>query len=596
MRRRTAPGTALALAIGVILSTTPAISLSPAAAATTTVVERASGTDRFGTAVAANRGGFPSGSRVIFVANGTAFPDALAGGPAAAVRAAQLLLVGGSIPAAVDNQLRRFPPEQIVLLGGESAISLSLGDQLGRYASGGMSRLSGADRYQTAAAIAASAFLPNQSVVYIASGLDFPDALAAGAAAGNQGGPVLLVDRDGIPAATANELRRLAPQRIVVVGGQAVIPDPTMAALRTFTQGAVARISGADRYSTSAAVSSAVNGGTGGLVYLASGEGFADALGAGSSAARTPAPLLLVKPDCVPAEVKREVERLSPAKVIVLGGLATLTTEIDRLRECGQPPSTASTCPAPPVEPPEALGVSFQSDPTADVAVLPRLRRGLAMASCAFGPVAPFIVLSAGDEDALIYMIANFRNTPFSAQEGFRTSSLAAGGGTIVANTSRVRDYGSGKTIESLGVHEYFHLRQEFLGPVNLPRPTWLIEGSAEFAGYETTLSYGVTDRPTLNGVKKQFVAKDNPPLSTWEPSSALRDNDTSTFYGRSYAAAAFLAREHGAQGVLSTFWQGLRTSPTWQEAFSTTFGVTPTQFYSEFAAYEATVKAGGPV
>jgi putative cell wall-binding protein len=53
--------------------------------------------------------------------------------------------------------------------------------------------------------------------------MNFPDALAGASAAGNLGAPLLLVTRDSIPAATAAELARLAPNRIVILGSTGVI-------------------------------------------------------------------------------------------------------------------------------------------------------------------------------------------------------------------------------------------------------------------------------------------------------------------------------------------------------------------------------------
>src|SRR4051812_25315889 len=57
----------------------------------------------------------------------------------------------------------------------------------------GTTRLSGADRYATAAAVAHASFSPGVPVVFVVTGRSFPDALTAGPAAAHRGGPVLLV-------------------------------------------------------------------------------------------------------------------------------------------------------------------------------------------------------------------------------------------------------------------------------------------------------------------------------------------------------------------------------------------------------------------
>jgi putative cell wall-binding protein len=69
------------------------------------------------------------------------------------------------------------------------------------------------------------------AVAYVATGTNFPDALAGAAVAGNLGGPLLLVTRDTIPAATAAELSRLKPARIVVLGAAGVVSDAVQNAL-----------------------------------------------------------------------------------------------------------------------------------------------------------------------------------------------------------------------------------------------------------------------------------------------------------------------------------------------------------------------------
>lgn len=95
-------------------------------------------------------------------------------------------------------------------------------------------------------------------VVYIATGENFPDALGAGSAGGVNAGPVLLVQQNAIPAATLDELNRLEPGLIVIVGGTAVVSlgvESQLEALSFNPQ--VSRIGGANRYETAAMLSEA---------------------------------------------------------------------------------------------------------------------------------------------------------------------------------------------------------------------------------------------------------------------------------------------------------------------------------------------------
>jgi hypothetical protein len=95
-------------------------------------------------------------------------------------------------------------------------------------------------------------------VVYIATGTNFPDALGAASPAALDLGPVLLVQQNAIPQATLDEINRLEPRSIVIVGGLAAISQAVEDQLDALVfNPAIVRISGADRYITAAALSAA---------------------------------------------------------------------------------------------------------------------------------------------------------------------------------------------------------------------------------------------------------------------------------------------------------------------------------------------------
>lgn len=190
---------------------------------------------------------------------------------------------------------------------------------------GGTKRTWGADRYQTAAMVSADTFSPGVPVVFVASGEDFPDALSAGTAAARLGGPVLLTRRGVLPWPSAYELDRLNPASIVVVGGEGAVSDSVYQQLKSFTSGAVTRLWGASRYDTSVALSKWAFSGGASTVYLASGADFADALGGVPAAAAAGAPILLVRPDSIPAEVLDELVRLDPSSIVLLGGAGAVS-------------------------------------------------------------------------------------------------------------------------------------------------------------------------------------------------------------------------------------------------------------------------------
>lgn len=193
---------------------------------------------------------------------------------------------------------------------------------------GRATRIAGSDRYETSALISRSSYPAGVDTAYIASGVVFPDALSGAPVAGRSGGPVLLVPGDRIPDTIAAELRRLAPKRIVVLGGTTTITPAVQSALVGFTAGAVERWDGADRYAVSALVSQRAFPKGSDVVFVASGLVFPDSLAGAPVAGATPAPLLLVRSDRIPDSVAAELTRLRPKAIVVLGGTSTVRSVV----------------------------------------------------------------------------------------------------------------------------------------------------------------------------------------------------------------------------------------------------------------------------
>jgi putative cell wall-binding protein len=292
-------------------------------------VARLAGADRYATAAAVSSASFAPGVPVAYVATGANFPDALAGSAAAAVRGGPMLLVSSAgVPAATASELSRLRPGQIVVLGGGAVVSEATLQSLVPYATSGVvRRLAGGNRFETAAAISADTFAPGVPIAYVATGSNFPDALAGTPAAGAQGGPVLLTGKTELPAATAAELARLHPGRIVILGGGGVVSDGVASQLQAYTSGGVTRMAGGDRYATAVSVTSATYP-SADVVYVATGANFPDALAGGPVAGRDGRPLLLVPATGLPDVVRAELLRLNPSSVIILGSTGVVSDAI----------------------------------------------------------------------------------------------------------------------------------------------------------------------------------------------------------------------------------------------------------------------------
>ncbi|MEA2705209.1 MAG: hypothetical protein QOD63_3154, partial [Actinomycetota bacterium] len=217
--------------------------------------QRIAGGDRYDTAARFSAKTVQPFRPIAYVATGAAFPDALSSGPASGVEGSPVILVQrDGVPAAARAELARVRPGHIVVMGGTGAISDAVYNDVKQYSVGGSSihREAGVNRYHTASLVSRNTFKNGAPVAYVATGENFADALAGGAAGAHNGGPLLLVQRDGIPPDTATELGRLKPGRIVVLGGQGAVSDGVAAQLGQY--GPVTRIAGANRYDTAAKV------------------------------------------------------------------------------------------------------------------------------------------------------------------------------------------------------------------------------------------------------------------------------------------------------------------------------------------------------
>jgi putative cell wall-binding protein len=292
-------------------------------------IDRWAGPTRIETATEISREAFPDGARVVYLATSHTFPDALTGGAAAASVPGPILLTQpDSLPAVTAAEIARLAPSRIVILGGTAAVSEGVAADLARLGPHLIERIGGPERVATAALTSAAHFPPGVPVAYIATAFNFPDALSGGAAAARDGGPVLLVT-DEVPAVTAAELERLRPGRIVVLGGTVAVSEAVKTALEQFTSGEVERVAGVDRFATSAMIAATFPTPTH-TVFIATGANFPDALAGVPAAATLDAPILLVHRDEIPDVVLDQIRRLTPTRIVILGGTAAISLQVEQ--------------------------------------------------------------------------------------------------------------------------------------------------------------------------------------------------------------------------------------------------------------------------
>lgn len=199
-------------------------------------------------------------------------------------------------------------------------------------------RLAGNDRYETAAAVSQAFAGAQYAPVFLATGENFPDALAAAAAAGADQSRVLLTGRYTLPAATLAELTAREPLGVYIVGGTSSVSAEVETSLERLGYSTL-RLSGQDRYDTSAVVAQILFDDPD-TVFLATGENYPDALSGAAAAGSIGAPVLLVRPNGLPEPIRAaltdEFLPLKPSRFIVLGDeKAVSTTVIDQIKALG---------------------------------------------------------------------------------------------------------------------------------------------------------------------------------------------------------------------------------------------------------------------
>ncbi|MCS5734398.1 cell wall-binding repeat-containing protein [Herbiconiux daphne] len=298
-------------------------------------VNRIAGADRYQQAIKVSQL-FPSAGTV-FVASGEKYPDALSATAIAAAHGAPLLLTpANGVPAGLTDEIARLNTTKVVVVGGEATISAATLAQLqssGRV----VTRIGGADRHEVSRNLISDAEfgISTATTAFVATGANFPDALTASPAAFVNGAPVLLVNgaETALTAAESTVLDDLNVTRVSIAGG----PNSVSAALQLSMADtySVDRFAGADRFEVGVNINRAAFPRPTSFV-VASGTAFADALSGGVPAAISTSPLYVTQSTCLTTEVYREIGRLAPAQILILGGTATLSADVEALTPCGE--------------------------------------------------------------------------------------------------------------------------------------------------------------------------------------------------------------------------------------------------------------------
>ena len=184
---------------------------------------RIAGQDRYDTSVQVAK--TLGSNKGIFITTGSNFPDALSAAPIAAAQGMPILLVPpDNLPATTKSYLSSNKNATLYVLNGNNELSQNLINQLPN-----ANVITGSDRYdRNTNLLKQFSKSLNYNSIYVATGTDYPDALAASALAQMNQAPVILIPSNSIPASITGLLNSKLINQINVIGGDSAV-SPVMA-------------------------------------------------------------------------------------------------------------------------------------------------------------------------------------------------------------------------------------------------------------------------------------------------------------------------------------------------------------------------------
>ena len=197
-------------------------------------------------------------------------------------------------------------------------------------------RLAGETRVQTAVEVSAFAFPEGAPVALLARQDTYPDALAGAPLAAGEGGPILLTPPDRLHPDVRSELRRLAVDRVLLLGDRAALADGVADEVEALGV-TVERLGGASRFDTARRIAQRATAGRDvDGVYVTRGSaaspsrGWADAVATGQVAAARRRPVVLTRQDALPHASNAALRDVRTPHAVLVGGEAALSDDVRR--------------------------------------------------------------------------------------------------------------------------------------------------------------------------------------------------------------------------------------------------------------------------
>ena len=196
----------------------------------------------------------------------------------------------------------------------------------------GMYRAAGETRFATMAALLPKAPWKAGRTVVLASGSNYPDALAAASLAGAYDAPIVLTEPNSLSADAADMIEQLSPNVIYVVGGEAAVSKSAVdtAAYYAADGCKVFRIAGDTRLETSLAIAKRVRqkSTASDTLIVATGFNYADALSVSPFAFAYKSPIFLCGSNGLSADAISYISGAGFKRAILVGGTAAVPDRV----------------------------------------------------------------------------------------------------------------------------------------------------------------------------------------------------------------------------------------------------------------------------
>ncbi|HEX8100229.1 MAG TPA: hypothetical protein VF660_08525 [Actinomycetota bacterium] len=165
--------------------------------------------------------------------------------------------------------------------------------------------------------------------------------------------------------------------------------------------------------------------------------------------------------------------------------------------------------------------------------------------------------------------------------EGGKVLAFATYGEIHVFTKSRAWQLAEEPERAQVLFHEWYHVLQRTLTPTRA-LPLWLVEGSAEWLGFDATVHFGYIDDMDL---VRRYLARDaERPVRPIDKAQSLNPG----VYSLYFMGVDFLIHHHGGSARLRQFWKSARPGQSWKKPFRSVFHVDVAPFLKRFEEYRA--------